>query len=163
VDAAGYDVLVFENKTPTSEMERRQFLQGALAVTGLPPLCCTSLALPASSVAFEPGRIMVELARVPELRRTGAAFTIVDEGRKVNLLLIHAEHGRYVAMDRACTHGGAQCTYNPKRHTIQCTSLNHAEYDLQGTLLHGRTHGNVRTYETKSSSSTVEIMLESRA
>ena len=144
-------------------MERRHFLQGALAVTGIPPLCCTSQALPAACLVFEPGRITVELARVPELRRTGAAFRVVDESRKINLLLIHAGHGRYVAMDRACTHGGAQCTYNPKRHTIQCTSLNHAEYDLQGTLLHGRTHGNLRTYETKSSSSTVEITLESRA
>ena len=36
-------------------------------------------------------------------------------------------------MDRSCTHGGAQCTYNPKHHTLQCTSLNHAEYDLGGT------------------------------
>jgi nitrite reductase/ring-hydroxylating ferredoxin subunit len=156
-------VLVIVNKTPTSEMERRHFLQGALAATGLPPLCCTSQALPSSSVAFEPGKITVELARVPELRRAGAAFTIVDEGRKINFLLIHAEGGHYVAMDRTCTHGGAQCTYNPKRHTLQCTSLNHAEYDLRGTLLHGRTHGNLRTYETKSSGSIVEIMLETNA
>jgi hypothetical protein len=28
-------------------------------------------------------------------------------------------------------------------------SLNHAEYDLRGTLLHGRTHGNLRTYKTE--------------
>jgi Rieske Fe-S protein len=66
-------------------------------------------------------------------------------------------------MDRSCTHGGAQCTFNPKRHTLQCTSLNHAEYDLQGTLLHGRTHGNLRTYETKTSGATVEIWLERHA
>jgi nitrite reductase/ring-hydroxylating ferredoxin subunit len=163
VNAASYDVFVPGNKISTSEIERRHFLQGALAATGLPPLCCTSQALPASSIAFEPGKITVELARAPELRRAGSAFNVVDEGRKINFLLLHAERGHFVALDRACTHGGAQCTYNPKRHTLQCTSLNHAEYDLRGTLLHGRTHGNLRTYPTKFSGSIVEIMLEATA
>jgi nitrite reductase/ring-hydroxylating ferredoxin subunit len=144
-------------------MPRRRFLEGAAAVTGIVPLCCMTEALPSGSVAFAPARITVDLARVPALRRTGAAFRIVEEGRKINLILIHAERGRYVAMDRSCTHGGAQCTYNPKRRTLQCTSLNHAEFDLQGTLLHGRTHGNLRTYQTAISGETVEIRLERNA
>ena len=155
--------MVAGNKILKSEIDRRDFLQSALAASGIPPLCCTSQALPASCIAFEPGKIKIQLARVPELRHTGAAFKIVDEGRGINLLLIHAHAGRYVALDRTCTHGGAMCTYNPKRHTLQCTSLNHAEYDLRGTLLHGRTHGDLRTYTTTVSGATVEIVLESRA
>jgi nitrite reductase/ring-hydroxylating ferredoxin subunit len=163
MSSESYDVRVTDDKTPASEIDRRHFLQGALAATGLPPLCCTSQALPASSVAITSGKITVDLARAPELRRTSAAFKVVDEARKINLLLIHDVRGRFVAMDRACTHGGAMCTYNPKRHTLQCTSLNHAEYDMRGTLLHGRTHGNIRTYPTKSSGSIVEIMLDTNA
>jgi nitrite reductase/ring-hydroxylating ferredoxin subunit len=163
INAASYDVFVAENKASSSEIERRHFLQGALAATGLPPLCCTSQALPAASFAIASGKLTVDLARAPELRRTGMAFKIVDEARKINLLLIHDERGHFVAMDRTCTHGGAMCTYNPKRHTLQCTSLNHAEYDLRGTLLHGRTHGDIRTYPAKSSGLTVEIMLETNA
>jgi nitrite reductase/ring-hydroxylating ferredoxin subunit len=148
---------------PRSEIERRSFLQGALAVTAIPPLCCTSQALPQASVAFESGRITVDLARAPEMRRVGSAFSVVDEGRKINLILIHAERGHYVAMERSCTHNGAQCTYNPRRRTLQCTSLNHAEYDMRGTLLHGRTHGNLRTYETVATGSILEIRMESKA
>jgi nitrite reductase/ring-hydroxylating ferredoxin subunit len=147
------------DKTEESEIERRRFLLGALAVTGLPPLCCTTSALPAESIHFDSGKIIVDLSRAPQLRRTSAAFSLVDEGRKLNLILIHVRRGLYVALDRSCTHGGAQCTFNPKRHTLQCTSLNHAEYDLQGTLLHGRTHGNLKTYVTKASGETVEIWL----
>ncbi len=150
-------------ETTASEIERRRFLQGALAVTAIPPLCCTTQALPQASVAFESGKIMVDLARVPELRLTGAAFSIVEEGRKINLILIHAERGQYIAMERTCTHGGAMCTYNPKRHTLQCTSLNHAEYDMRGTLLHGRNHGNLRTFETTTTGSIIEIRLEYKA
>jgi nitrite reductase/ring-hydroxylating ferredoxin subunit len=141
------------------EIERRRFLRGALAVTGMPPLCCMTPALPRNAITISGGLITVDVRNIPELRRTGAAFSLVDEGRGINLILIHQERGKYVAMDRSCTHGGAQCTYNPKRRTLQCTSLNHAEYDLRGTLLHGRTHGNLRTYQTVTSGSTIEITL----
>ncbi len=151
------------NERTGSEIERRHFLQGALAVAAIPPLCCTTQALPPESVAFALGKIVVDLARVPELRRTGAAFSIVEERRKINLILIHAGRGRYIAMERTCTHGGAMCTYSQKRRTLRCTSLNHAEYDLRGTLLHGRTHGNLQTYDTTTNGSTIEIGLERKA
>ncbi len=144
-------------------MGRRRFLEGALAATGIAPLCCMTRALPPDCLTFEPGRITVDLGNIPELSRTGVSFAVVNEERKINLMLIHAERGRFVAMDRTCTHGGAQCTYNSKRRTLQCTSLNHAEYDLRGTLLHGRTHGNLRTYRTAVSGSKVEILLEPNA
>jgi nitrite reductase/ring-hydroxylating ferredoxin subunit len=154
---------VVENTTKSSEIQRRQFLQRALAVAAVPPLCCVTPALTPDAIAFEPGRLSVNLAVAPELRRAGTAVSIVNQERKINLILIHAERGNYVAMDRSCTHGGAQCTYNSRRRTLQCTSLNHAEYDLQGTLLHGRTHGNLRTYQTAVTPSSVEISLETGA
>lgn len=157
------DVKPLSSVRSTAKIARRDFLQGAFALAGVPPLCCTSTLLPASSVTFEPGRISIDLDHVPELRRSGAAFAVVDTARKLNLLIVHAAHNRYVALDRSCTHGGAQCTYNKKRRTFQCTSLNHAEYDLNGTLLHGRTHGNLRSYRIQATRSTVVILLEQHA
>lgn len=147
------------NRSCESEIARRQILRAALSVA-IPPLCCTTPQLRQAGWTFEKNRITVDLARAPELRRPGAACCIVDPGRTLNLLLIHAGKGTFVAMDRACTHNGAQCTYNPNRRTVQCTSLNHAEYDLNGTLLHGRTHGDLRTYPVRFSRSTLEIRLE---
>jgi Rieske Fe-S protein len=158
-----YDWLMAEHTIGPSEIERRRFLQGAIAVVAVPPVCCRTPSLPPVSVAFETGKITVDLTRVPELLLRNAAYSVTDEGRKINVIVIHAERGHYIAMDRSCTHGGAQCTYNPKRRTLQCTSLNHAEYDLRGTLLHGRTHGNLRTYKTEKSGSTVVIWLEDKA
>jgi hypothetical protein len=105
----------------------------------------------------------VDLRLAPELRRTGAAFAIFDQDRKINLILAHAEHHRYVALDRTCTHGGAMCTYNRRRQTLQCTSLNHAEYDLRGTLLHGRTHGDLRAYEVENREPFLTIWLERKS
>ena len=146
-----------DKRAPKSVMERRDFL---LAMAAIPPLCCTTAALPPGSVTFGDNGIAINLAAAPELRRTGAAFSVVNEARKVNIVVIHIERGRYVAMDRTCTHGGAQCAYNPKRQTLQCTSVNHAEYDLRGTLLHGRTHGNLRTYPAEASGSALTIKLK---
>jgi Rieske Fe-S protein len=151
-----------QSKILASEIGRRHLLQAVTAIVGAPPWCCKTPSLPVGCIAFAPGKVIVDLALVPDLRRTGSAFSVVDEGRKINLVLIHVEREHYVAMDRSCTHNGAQCTYNPKRHTLQCTSLNHAEYDLRGTLLHGRTHGNLRTYKTEKSGATVAISLEDR-
>lgn len=147
----------------TSEIGRRRLLQAMTAMVGIPPPCCKTPSVPAAGIAFAPGKVMVDLSAVPDLRRTGSAYSVVDEGRKINVVLINVERGRYVAMDRTCTHGGAQCTYNSKRRTLQCTSLNHAEYDLAGTLLHGRTHGNLRTYKTERSESVIAILLENQA
>lgn len=150
-----------------SDIERRAFLQGALAVAGIPPLCCVTPPLPSNSVEFRDSKIIINLARAPKLRKAGAAFNIVDNERKINLIVIHVNRNRYITMSRACTHGGAPCTYNPRRHTLQCTSLSHAEYSLEGTLLgtppHGRIHGNLRTYPTKAYGSTIEVTLESNA
>ena len=146
-----------------SEIDRRRVLQCAAALIGASPFCCRTPPAPAGSFSTVPGRIVVDLQKAPELRRTGAAVSVVDEARKLNLILIHADRGHYVAMDRSCTHNGAQCTYDPKRRTLQCTSLNHAEYDLRGTLLHGRTHGDLRTYRTESAGSTIAIYVEEKA
>ena len=81
----------------------------------------------------------------------------------VNIIVARVDDSSFVALDRSCTHSGAQCTFNPKRRSVQCTSLNHAEYDLRGTLLHGRTHGNLRAYATRRNGSTLEIDLESKS
>lgn len=143
-------------------MDRRQLLRGSLMLAGIPPLCCHTPPVPPDSVAWDGGTLVIDLARAQELRPAGAARAVVDVARKLNVIVAHPEGGRYVALDRSCTHGGAQCTYNHKRRTVQCTSLNHAEFELDGTLLHGRTHGNLRTYAVQLAGSTLRIEVGER-
>ena len=138
-------------------------LRGSLGFAGLSPLCCTTPEVPPGSFHFEALTLVVDLDAAPELRRAGSAAAIVDPARDVNILVACTEKHRYVALDRTCTHGGAQCAYNHRRRTLQCTSVNHAEYDLDGTLLHGRTHGDLRAYQASCSGSRLEIRLVARA
>ena len=145
-----------------AEVSRREVLQQSLGLAGLSSLCCTTPEVPAGSFHFEALTLVIDLGAVPELRRTGSAAAIVDAAREVNILVACTEKRRYVALDRSCTHGGAQCAYDHRRRTVRCTSLNHAEYQLDGTLLHGRTHGDLRAYETRCSGSRLEIRLARR-
>lgn len=127
------------------------------------PLCCMTEVLPSGSYKFEGGTLVVELTKASGLSREGSARAVVDLTRKFNIIVIHGHGGRFAALDRSCTHGGGQCAYNHKRRTVQCTSLNHAEYDLDGTLLHGRTHGNLRAYEVRCIGGRIEVRLEGAA
>lgn len=141
------------------EYDRRQILRGSLGLVGGAPLCCTTPQINPASVRHDGGWVFVDLKTTPELAHPGSAAALVDSSLKLNLIVVRTGAHDFAALDRSCTHGGAQCTYNAKHRTVQCTSLNHAEYDLKGTLLHGRTHGNLRVYTIRQLGSVLEIQL----
>jgi nitrite reductase/ring-hydroxylating ferredoxin subunit len=136
---------------------RRDVLRHSLGFAGLAPLCCSTPDLPPASVRFDGATLVVDLEVARELRRAGSAAAVLDEARGLNLVVACTGSRRYVALDRTCTHGGAMCAYPHERRTLRCTSLNHAEFALDGTLLHGRTHGNLRAYPARCLGSRVEI------
>ena len=144
-------------------MQRRDLLRGSLLLAGVPPLCCTTPLASRASVTFQGSTVVLDLNGIADLQAVGGAVAVVDEARGLNILVAHTDNGCYAALDRTCTHGGAQCTYNHKRKSLRCTSLNHAEYDLNGTLLHGRTHGNLRAYPARLTGTRLVISLETVA
>ncbi len=149
--------------TGSGGIDRRRFLLSSVLLPAAAPLCCTTPAAPPESVSFEGTTLVLDLARIPDLRDVGSACAVADAGRNVNIIVARPEARRYVAIDRSCTHGGAQCTYVHSRRRLRCTSLNHAEYELDGTLLHGRTHGNLRDYAVQFDGARLRIALEEKA
>lgn len=141
----------YSSETPT----RRGFLSAI-------PLCCLSRPASNGSWSIRDGVLSINLAREPQLRHVGQPRTIVDPGRKLNILVVQHRKDQWAALDRTCTHGGAMCAYQQRSHTLRCTSLNHAEYSLEGKLLNGRTHGNLRAYSVLPRAGTLEISLEAR-
>jgi len=144
-------------------LDRRQLIQGAMMLAGVAPLCCTTPEVSHESVSYQGATLILDLNKASDLRPVGSARAVIDIARKLNIIVAHIEKRRFVALDRSCTHGGAPCAYNHQRRTLQCTSLNHAEYDLNGTLLHGRTHGNLRSYQVRLAGTRLEISLEKKA
>lgn len=140
------------------EASRRDFL----AAAGLAPLCCVSRPAEEGSWLVSSGVLKIDLARESGLRKVGEARTVVDSSRKLNIIVVQHRKGQWAAVDRTCTHGGAMCAYQQRSQTIRCTSLNHAEYTLEGRLLHGRTHGDLRSYPVSERTGSLEIGLEAK-
>jgi nitrite reductase/ring-hydroxylating ferredoxin subunit len=142
-----------------NRMNRRDLLKGSFAFFSAFPQCCRTPEVNPDAVRFGARALSVDLTKADELRRAGSAASVVNRERNLDIIIIRLGRRQFAALDRSCTHNGAQCTYDQKRHTLRCTSLNHAEYDLKGTLLHGRTHGNLRTYEARLAGSILEVRL----
>lgn len=147
-----------------SGSSRREFFAGAtLGAAGIMPMCCGTPDAAAGSWSIADGVLKIDLSREPGLKKLGEARAVADMGRKLNIIVVQHEKGRWAAIDRTCTHGGAMCAYQKQRRTLRCTSLNHAEYTLEGKLLHGRTHGDLRSYVVSESKGLLEVKLETKA
>ena len=142
-----------------SRVNRREFLLGSAAFWDFFPQCCGTPILHGDAVRFEARALSIDLEKAKELHRVGSAAAVVIPAYNLNIIVIRLGRHQFAALDRSCTHNGAQCAYDNRRRTLRCTSLNHAEYDLKGTLLHGRTHGNLRSYSVRLTGSIVQIQL----
>ena len=144
----------------TGGMDRRQVIGKALAMAGLPGLCCTTEELPASSFTVKGGSILIDLKRSPALSKPGSAVRVVDLDRNINLIVVHPEKNRFAALDRSCTHGGAQVAYNRRNRTVHCSSWGQSEFALNGDVLGGSAKKPLRNYAARRSGGTLEILLE---
>jgi Rieske Fe-S protein len=89
----------------------------------------------AHAVKFEPGLVIIDLARAPELGRTGGALKIADSARKLQILVARPTANQFVALDQNCTHGGGPLTYVHRHKHLYCTCWGHSKFALDGTVL----------------------------
>ena len=115
----------------------------SLAAVGL---CCVTEEAPAASFTVENKVIRIDLRKAPVLAKTGGAVRVVDADRGINLIVVHPARNRYAALQRSCTHGGAQVAYSRKNKTVICTSWGHSEFALDGTVLGGSAKRNLPAY-----------------
>jgi nitrite reductase/ring-hydroxylating ferredoxin subunit len=124
-------------------MTRRRWLQSTACLAGAPCAClaaasrdcCTLPEPPSGAVRIEPGLVTIDLARTPQLGRTGDALKIVDPARKLQILVARPVRNRFVALDQKCTHGGGALTYVHRHKHLYCTCWGHAKFALDGSVL----------------------------
>ncbi len=138
-------------------------MRGSLALAGVPVVCCTTPDIPAASVSFRGGSLFIDLRRVPALRKPGAAVRVIDQERGINLIVVRARKKKFAALERSCTHGGAQVAYNRVNDTVQCSSWGHSEFDLDGAVLGGTARKPLRAYEVRVAGRALEIVLGARS
>ena len=124
-------------------MTRRHWLQSAAFAAGAPCAClagaardcCTLPDAPSEALRIGPGLVTIDLARTPQLHRTGDALKIVDPARKLQILVARPASNRFVALDQKCTHGGGPLTYVHRYQHLYCTCWGHAKFALDGSVL----------------------------
>jgi Rieske Fe-S protein len=103
---------------------------------------------------------VIDLRRAAGLRSTGSAVKIVNPEQKIDLIVARTAKDRWIALNRSCTHGGAQVVYNHRRQSAQCTSLGHSEFDLQGTVLRGPAPRPLPVHEVRRTGNQLRISRE---
>jgi Rieske Fe-S protein len=121
----------------------------SLALAGIPVLCCSTEEVPADSFRIDGTLLTLNLSSVALLRKRGSAARVVDLERGINLIVVRDKTGRFAALDRSCTHGGAQVAYNRRNDTVQCTSWGHSEFALDGAVLGGSARKPLRAFQTE--------------
>jgi Rieske Fe-S protein len=108
--------------------------------------CCSTPEVEPESVTFAPGGFTIDLLKAPSLREVGNAAYVVNEARSLQLIIVHAEKGRYCVLSRLCTHGGRVVSYNRDRRMLQCNNFNHSLFDLGGHVWKGPAEKPLRSY-----------------
>ena len=124
-------------------MTRRNWLQSAVVLSGAPCAClagasrdcCTLPEAPVGAVQIESGLVTIDLAKAPELARTGGSIRVANEARKLQIVIARPEKGRFVALDQKCTHGGGALTYVHRHKHLYCTCWGHSKFALDGSVL----------------------------
>jgi nitrite reductase/ring-hydroxylating ferredoxin subunit len=134
-------------------MKRRNFLMSPMLLAALPPRCCDLPEAPSGSFEIKEGVLTLKMKELPQ------ALRISDDARKLKVVLVRTADGKLAAVSGSCTHGGAPLVMNERHGTVQCTSLGHSEFDLQGKVLRGPAPKPIRVYAVREVSGAVEIVL----
>ncbi|MBW1990005.1 MAG: Rieske 2Fe-2S domain-containing protein [Deltaproteobacteria bacterium] len=119
----------------------RKFWQRILGIpqTGMPtdPGCWT----------MEDGKVVINLARAPELKEAGGALRLEGPPLPGRYLVVKGADGSYHAFENRCTHlGHRRLDPLPGGEGVQCCSVNKSTYNLSGEKLKGPAPRDVKSF-----------------
>jgi nitrite reductase/ring-hydroxylating ferredoxin subunit len=118
------------------------------------------------AVRIVPGLVTIDLVRTPELGRSGGFVKVVDEGRKLQILVARVTRDRFVALDQKCTHGGGALTYVHAHQHLYCTCWGHSKFALDGSVIrwpNQQTPRPIRSHAVTRRGQSLEIRVEGLA
>ncbi len=95
---------------------------------------------------FEDGKIVVDLARAPELAGRSVGLRLEKRGLPERVLVIQGDDGQYYAFRNRCTHGKRRLDPVPGARLVQCCSVGISTFDYAGRNLSGPAKEALRTY-----------------
>jgi Rieske Fe-S protein len=102
---------------------------------------------------------LIDLNRAPELREPGSSANIIDEARRLDLIVVHPEQARFCTLAGLCTHYPRPLTYLPKRRVLQCNNFNHSTFALDGSIVKGPATKPIAAFPTTRKGRTLVVEL----
>lgn len=119
----------------------------------------TSPPLDASCWSYSEERVVLDLARAPELSKTGGAVRLEGGALPKRVLVVHGDDGEFYAFCNQCGHGGRRLDPVPESNTIQCCSVGKSTYSYEGQVLAGPAQKPVVPFPVRRVDSLLEITL----
>ncbi|MFV9631046.1 MAG: Rieske (2Fe-2S) protein [Methanosarcinales archaeon] len=96
---------------------------------------------------FEEGKIIIDLARAPELAMVNGAIRLEAKEIHERVLVIQGDDSRYYAFQNRCTHGKRRLDPMPGMQQVQCCSIGKSIYNYNGKIISGSAKDDIRTYQ----------------
>ena len=117
--------------------------------------------LPGNAGAWktENDAVVVDLARMPELKTPGSGVRLEGNGLAIRLLVIHGDDGQYDAAANRCTHMGRRIDTISGSHTIECCCVSKSTFTYDGSPVSGAAKKSLTTYPVSREGETLMINL----
>lgn len=129
------DILICMTRRHWLEATALSACASCACLAGVQKDCCSLTELPSDATRIEPGLVVIDLARAPELGEPGGAVKVVDSAHKLQILIARPARNQFVALEQKCTHGGGPLTYVHRHKHLYCTCWGHAMFALDGTVI----------------------------
>lgn len=96
--------------------------------------------------SYNENKLIVDLEKIPELKRTGSALRCEGENLTEPVLVIHGDDGKFHAFRNKCTHGERRMDPVQGGFTVQCCSVGKSTFDYHGNVLKGSAKNPITVY-----------------
>ena len=109
-------------------------------------ICATQRPSDEGCWTLEDGKIIVDLARAPELAGRNGAIRLEKKNIPDRLLVIRGDDDGYHAFRNRCAHMKRRLDPVPGTGHVQCCSVNKSTFEYGGKKVSGPAKGDVTTY-----------------
>ena len=110
--------------------------------------------------SFSDGKILIDLNRAMELKKSGGALRLEGGELPMRVLVIRGDDGKFHAFHNRCTHiGHRRLDPVPGTGTVQCCSVGKSTYTYDGKKVYGPPTGSIRTFKVDAEGDRLTVFL----
>ena len=122
-------------------------------------ICDTQPPIDPTCCSVEGGKVIVDIAKAPELSEKGGGFRFEAKGSK-KVLVFRGDDDKYHAVQNKCTHAGRRLDPIAGTSTVKCCSLGGSTFDYSGKRLTGMAKEPIQFLEMKEEDGKLIVTVE---